>query len=135
VEAVDPKETDRYGIVSLAGDGNRVAKLEGIVEKPHPDEAPSNLGVVGRYVFTPRLLDHLVRTGTGAGGEIQLTDAIGALLREEPVYAYQFEGQRFDCGSKRGMLRATLAFGLKDPELREDVVATLDGLRAGDARN
>jgi UTP--glucose-1-phosphate uridylyltransferase len=124
VESVHPEQTDRYGIVSVRGEGGRAERMKAIVEKPRPADAPSNLGVVGRYVFTPRLFEHLDRTAAGAGGEIQLTDAIAALIEEEPVFAFQFEGRRYDCGSKRGMVHATVAYALKDPELAAELGAS-----------
>jgi len=96
-----------------------------MVEKPRPEEAPSNLAVVGRYVLTPRIFHHLSRIGKGAGGEIQLTDGIAALLAEEQVLAYSYKGKRYDCGSKLGYLEATLAFALKHPELNADFAAML----------
>ena len=86
----------------------RISRLDQIVEKPAPKDAPSDQGVVGRYILTPRIFDKLRTTGRGAGGEIQLTDAIAALLKEEAVYAYSFEGKRYDCGSKLGYLQANV---------------------------
>ena len=115
VEDVPPRATDRYGIVSVDDPEARVSTLSGIVEKPRPEQAPSTLGVVGRYVLTPGIFRHLERTPRGAGGEIQLTDAIADLLDDAPVYAYSFEGKRYDCGSKLGYLKATVAFGLAHP--------------------
>jgi UTP--glucose-1-phosphate uridylyltransferase len=117
VETVPPADTDKYGIVTLEGAAGAVARMTGIVEKPKAADAPSNLGVVGRYLFTARIFPHLERIGAGAGGEIQLTDAVARLLPEEDVFAFRFEGTRYDCGSKAGMLRATLAYALKDPSL------------------
>jgi len=95
-------------------------RVSSIVEKPDPDTAPSNLAVVGRYILTPRIFDLLESTPRGAGGEIQLTDAIAALLKEEQVLAYQFKGQRYDCGSKLGYLKATMEYALKHEELSEE---------------
>ena len=94
--------------------------LRGIIEKPSADAAPSNLGVVGRYILTPRIFTLLENTARGSGGEIQLTDAIATLLHEEKVYALQFQGKRYDCGSKLGYLEATIAYALKHPELAAD---------------
>jgi len=94
--------------------------MRGIVEKPDPKVAPSCLGVVGRYILTPRIFSLLENTNKGSGGEIQLTDAIAKLLAHEQVYAYQFEGKRYDCGTKLGYLEATIAYALKHPELAED---------------
>ena len=113
VETVPKSNTSSYGIVAIdAADRNRVTQ---IVEKPAPDKAPSNLAVVGRYLLAPEIFDKLETTGRGAGGEIQLTDAIADLLDEQPVYAYSFAGDRYDCGSKLGYLKATVAFGLQHP--------------------
>ena len=106
-----------------------------LVEKPKPEVAPSNLGVVGRYILTPRIFELLKTTGRGAGGEIQLTDAIAALLKHESVYGYEFEGVRYDCGSKSGYLRATVEFGLKHTELgntfRDYLVQVGSDLKSG----
>jgi UTP--glucose-1-phosphate uridylyltransferase len=112
VQQVPRSQTDSYGIVAVGASDGRTSRLESIVEKPKPAVAPSTLGVVGRYVLTPRVFDKLQTTQHGAGGEIQLTDAIGALLADEPVYAYQFEGKRYDCGSKLGYLQATVEYAL-----------------------
>ena len=115
VETIDPSQTGSYGIVETeAQDG--LQRVKSIVEKPKPEEAPSNLGVVGRYILTPRIFDLLVNLPRGAGNEIQLTDAIAKLLEEECVLAHAFSGTRYDCGSKIGYLEATVAYGLKHPE-------------------
>jgi UTP--glucose-1-phosphate uridylyltransferase len=118
VEEVAPKETDKYGIVAVDRLSKRLSRVSGIVEKPKPGTAPSTLAVVGRYVLTPRIFGLLEATGQGAGGEIQLTDAIAALLRDEEILAYQFVGRRYDCGDRLGYLKATVEYGLKHPELR-----------------
>ncbi len=118
VEEVPAEETDKYGIVSARSIGERLAQVEGIIEKPNPAEAPGNLGVVGRYVLTPRIFDLLRDLGRGSGGEIQLTDAIARLMAEERVLAYSLLGRRYDCGSKIGYLQATVEYALKHPELR-----------------
>lgn len=120
VEEVPPSETDKYGVVKseLITDG--LSRVSEIVEKPKPSEAPSNLAVVGRYILTSRIFDLLQETPRGAGGEIQLTDAIAALLKEEQVLAYQFKGTRYDCGSKLGYLMASVEYGLKHEELSEE---------------
>lgn len=115
VEEVPHAETFKYGIVDVAADSDRIRH---VVEKPKPSDAPSNLAVVGRYVLPPRIFELLETTTPGAGGEIQLTDAIARLLPEAPVLAHRFEGTRFDCGNKAGMVRATLHFAAADPELR-----------------
>lgn len=116
-EEVEKEDTEKYGIVSVGKVSGRSARLEEIVEKPKPEEAPSNLAVVGRYILTPRIFDLLENTGKGAGGEIQLTDAISDLLDFEHVMAYEFNGRRYDCGSKLGYLQATVEYGLKHEEL------------------
>ncbi len=124
VETVAPSETGSYGIVEVS-EINGHNKITSIVEKPHPDEAPSNLAVVGRYILTPRIFELLSTIGKGAGGEIQLTDAIAMLLKEQDVLAYAFEGQRYDCGSKLGYLHATLAYGVAHPEVGKDFAQML----------
>jgi len=117
VETVPKSETDKYGIVATENREGRVSRVTKIVEKPKPENAPSTLAVVGRYLLSPTIFDKLEKTGRGAGGEIQLTDAIADLLHDEPVYAYEFEGKRYDCGSKLGYLQATVEFGLKHESL------------------
>lgn len=120
VEKIAPSETKKYGVVDVDSSEKTVMTLRGIVEKPSADAAPSNLGVVGRYILTPRIFTLLENTAKGSGGEIQLTDAIATLLHEEKVYALQFQGKRYDCGSKLGYLEATIAYALKHPELAAD---------------
>jgi UTP--glucose-1-phosphate uridylyltransferase len=119
VERIDPSETQSYGIVRSNPIGTNLGKLDEIVEKPRPEKAPSNLAVVGRYILTPAIFDKLDQVTRGAGGEIQLTDAIAMLLKDEPVLSYEFHGTRYDCGSKLGYLVATVEQGLKHPELRD----------------
>ena len=126
VEKIAPQETNKYGIVDIASMDEPLAALRNIVEKPDPSKAPSNLGVVGRYILTPKIFTLLESTNKGSGGEIQLTDAIAKLLAHEQVYAYQFEGKRYDCGSKIGYLEATIAYALKHPELASDFRRTLE---------
>tara|TARA_R110002096_G_scaffold124002_5_gene268132 strand:- start:4665 stop:5534 length:870 start_codon:yes stop_codon:yes gene_type:complete len=117
VETVPREDTSSYGIVAIdEGDRNRIRQ---IVEKPQPADAPSNSAVVGRYLLTGSIFDKLENIGKGAGGEIQLTDGIAALLDESPVYAYSFDGVRYDCGSKLGYLKATVAYGLQHPDTGE----------------
>ncbi len=128
-ERIDPSDTQSYGIVKANPIQDGLGKLEGIVEKPKPENAPSNLAVVGRYILTPAIFDKLDNVTKGAGGEIQLTDAIAMLLREEPVLAYEFFGKRYDCGSKLGYLMATVEQGLKHDELRESFKAYLANLK------
>ncbi|WP_455198410.1 UTP--glucose-1-phosphate uridylyltransferase GalU [Kaarinaea lacus] len=120
VEQVPPEETYKYGVIEADQVGDRISKVSGIVEKPAPEKAPSNMAVVGRYILTPRIFDLLEKTEGGAGGEIQLTDAIATLLKYEHVMAYEFEGVRYDCGSKLGYLTATVEYALKHPEFKED---------------
>jgi len=120
VQPVAPEETSAYGIVAGEPMSDRLLRMNHIVEKPKPEQAPSNLGVVGRYVLTPRIFHHLRRIERGAGGELQLTDAIQALLREQQVLAYRFDGTRYDCGSKVGYLKATVEYAFKHPEVAEE---------------
>lgn len=120
VEEIPHADTDKYGIVKAEPFGDRISRVKAIVEKPAPAEAPSNLAVVGRYILTSRIFDLLETTDRGAGGEIQLTDAIARLLEEEQVIAYQFQGTRYDCGSKLGYLMATVEYALKHKELKDD---------------
>lgn len=117
VMEVPPAETGSYGIVKSAGIAEGVERIEAIVEKPAPAAAPSNLAVVGRYVLTPHIFHHLEEVTPGSGGEIQLTDAIASLLKDEQVLAYRYHGTRFDCGSKLGYLQATVDFGRRHPEV------------------
>lgn len=130
VEKISPSETNKYGIVDVNASQEILAPIRNIIEKPRPEQAPSNLGVVGRYILTPRILTLLENTNKGSGGEIQLTDAIAKLLSEEAVYAYQFAGKRYDCGSKLGYLEATVAYALKHPELAVDFKRSLETLVA-----
>jgi UTP--glucose-1-phosphate uridylyltransferase len=120
VQTVQPEETDKYGILGVEPIDERLSLVKRMVEKPKPEDAPSNLAAVGRYVLTPAIYAKLEKIGRGAGGEIQLTDGIAALLSDEAVYAYAFEGKRYDCGSKLGYLEATVEFGLKHPNLGDD---------------
>jgi UTP--glucose-1-phosphate uridylyltransferase len=120
VQVVPRQETEKYGIVEVEADHSATSRVRSIVEKPKPAAAPSNLAVVGRYVLAPAIFEHLERIGHGAGGEIQLTDGIAALMREEAVYAYRFSGKRYDCGNKLGYLQATVEFALAHPALGKD---------------
>ncbi|MCX7058689.1 MAG: UTP--glucose-1-phosphate uridylyltransferase GalU [Proteobacteria bacterium] len=130
VQTVERKDTDKYGIVAAEAITDRLSRITAMVEKPKPEDAPSTLAVVGRYLLSPRVFDKLATVGRGAGGEIQLTDGIAALLLEETVYAYAFEGKRFDCGSKLGYLEATVEYGLKHPQLGEPFIQILTKLLA-----
>ena len=118
VQTVPQSQTDKYGIVKISTKNGDLHRVEQIVEKPKPDKAPSNMAVVGRYLLTPRVFTHLERIGEGAGGEIQLTDGIARLMNDEAVYAYKFEGKRFDCGSKIGYLQANVEYALAHEELK-----------------
>lgn len=128
VERVHPSETGSYGIVKTGESSGTSSPIELIVEKPKPEDAPSNLAVVGRYILTPAIFKKLETTGRGAGGEIQLTDGIAALMADEQVLAYEFEGKRYDCGSKLGFLIATVEYGLLHPELKEGFLDYLKDL-------
>ncbi len=145
VQTVAPSETHKYGIVAATEDPaesafageptGRVSLVQRIVEKPKAGTAPSNLAVVGRYILSGKIFEKLAKIGRGAGGEIQLTDGIAALLGEDAVRAYAFEGKRYDCGSKLGYLEATVEFGLKHPGLGEDFANYLAALVASRLRN
>jgi UTP--glucose-1-phosphate uridylyltransferase len=113
-------QTQSYGIVTIDKMQGDLARIHSIVEKPKPADAPSNLAVIGRYVLTPRVFDLLGEVAPGAGGEIQLTDAISALLVHERVFALRLPGRRFDCGSKLGYLQASVEFGVRHPEVGEE---------------
>jgi UTP--glucose-1-phosphate uridylyltransferase len=132
VQKVPREDTDKYGIVTLdQAVAPRIGKISNIVEKPKPDKAESTLAVVGRYLLSPSLFDDLARIGKGAGGEIQLTDGIARLMQRESVYAFEFEGKRYDCGNKLGYLQATVEFGLKHPSLGPGFAAYLKELTRG----
>lgn len=128
VQDVPREETSQYGIVDARELEDGIYKMSSIVEKPRPEAAPSTLGVVGRYILTPRIFKHLEKVQAGAGGEIQLTDGIASLLRQEQVLAYKYSGIRYDCGSKIGYLKATIQFALKHPEVNGDFRAYLSSL-------
>ncbi len=120
VQTVPRADTSQYGIVASESIAPRTHRVTGIVEKPRPEDAPSELGVVGRYILSPSIFRHLEQVAPGKGGEIQLTDGIAAMMREEPVLAWEFEGTRYDCGSKLGYLKATLALGVKHADVGPD---------------
>lgn len=128
VQPISPHETERYGVVSLS-DHDMEKPLYSIVEKPSAKDAPSNLGVVGRYILTPAIFSYLAKVQRGVGGEIQLTDAIADLMKTEKVYAYQLEQPRHDCGSKLGYLEAMVHYGLQHPELATDFANFLRKLK------
>jgi len=117
VQQVPLEQTRRYGIVAAQAIGPGLMKVEKIVEKPAPDVAPSRMGVAGRYILTPAIFAHIRRQTTGVGGELQLTDGISSLLGEESVFALQYQGKRYDCGSKEGFLEATVELALQHPEV------------------
>jgi UTP--glucose-1-phosphate uridylyltransferase len=119
VQEVPLEHVRRYGIVAGTPAGERLIRVEKIVEKPQPADAPSRMGVAGRYVLTPRIFDEIRNQPKGAGGEIQLTDAIARLMQHEPVMAWQYEGKRYDCGSKEGFLEATVELALQHPDVGE----------------
>jgi len=128
VEKIQPAQSKSYGVVAGISAGERLTKLSDIVEKPEPQNAPSDQGVVGRYIFNPSIFQHISKLKPGAGGEYQLTDAIQSLLKLEAVYAYAYEGVRYDCGSKIGFLKASVEFALRHPETGADFRAYLKNL-------
>jgi UTP--glucose-1-phosphate uridylyltransferase len=128
VENVPADQTKSYGIVATTPLNKNIEQVSAIVEKPDPKDAPSTLAVVGRYILTPRIFHHLDNVKAGAGGEIQLTDGISALLTEEQILAYRFDGVRYDCGSKFGYLEATIRLGLKHPEVSKDLRALIESI-------
>ena len=119
VQTVDPQNVSKYGIVNGINIEDRVYKVKGLVEKPKLEEAPSNVAILGRYILTPRIFEILENTKPGKGGEIQLTDALLTLLDEEAIYAYDFEGKRYDVGDKQGFLEATVEYALRREDLQE----------------
>lgn len=132
VERVSREEISSYGVIKAESVGERVYRVLGMVEKPHPDDAPSDLGIVGRYVLTPAIFGLIERTAPGKGGEIQLTDAMALLLEQEPIYAYELDGKRYDAGSKLGFLKATVELALQRSGLGEDFRRYLQSLRLND---
>ena len=128
VQDVPREDTASYGIVSSEAMSTGLSRVSSMVEKPKPEEAPSTLGVVGRYILSGRIFHFLENQRAGAGREIQLTDAIARLLREESVFGYEYEGTRYDCGSKLGYLQATVNYALKHPEVAEGFRHYLQGL-------
>ena len=132
-QQVPMEDVSSYGVVEGVELKSDLMEVSGIVEKPSADEAPSNVAVVGRYILTPKIFDLLEKTPRGAGNEIQLTDAIAALLKEQRVLAYNFKGRRFDCGSKLGYLQAQVEFALEHAEVGEDFREFLDSLQARNA--
>ncbi len=118
---VSAEETSKYGILDTEPAYNGTVRIKSMVEKPKPEDAPSNLAVIGRYIFTPRIFDFLGEMKMGAGNEIQLTDSIVSLLSEQPVFGYNFKGTRFDCGDKAGWQMANIAFALEHPDIKDDM--------------
>lgn len=131
VQEVPAEQTRRYGIVAAEVISPGLMKVQKIVEKPAPDVAPSRMGVAGRYILTPKIFRHIREQASGVGGEIQLTDGISSLLGEESVYALQYQGKRYDCGSKEGFLEATVELALQHPEVGEHFRKYLRGLKLG----
>jgi UTP--glucose-1-phosphate uridylyltransferase len=125
VTEVPREHTDRYGILKVGRDDGRLVEVTGLVEKPAPADAPSNLSIIGRYVLMPEVIGHLARMERGAGNEVQLTDGMARLIGEQPFHGLRYEGRRFDCGDKIGFLEAQIAFALKRPELAGAVRAFL----------
>ena len=117
-----PREhTSKYGVLDVESDDGTLANVKGMVEKPKPEEAPSTLSVIGRYILQPEIFDQLSKFETGAGGEIQLTDAIAKFIGNQPLNGFRYKGQRYDCGSRSGFIEANIAFSLHDPEIGDEV--------------
>lgn len=130
VQNVPLEQTSQYGIVRPQSMGVRIHRIADIVEKPQPEHAPSTLGVVGRYIFTPEIFDYLEHVKPGSGGEIQLTDAVAAMLDKYPVLAYEFKGRRYDCGSKLGYMEAAVMYALKHPAIGESFTSFVAQIQA-----
>ncbi len=126
LEEVDAEETSRYGIVDAEEVEPGIFRVRGLVEKPDPADAPSNLAIMGRYVLSPSIFKHLKSIKSGSGGEYQLTDAIASMLEEEPVYALLYKGRRLDCGVREGWIRATVTMALRDPDLRQVIIDSVE---------
>ncbi len=129
VVEVPHDQTNRYGILKIGSDDGRLVEVTGLVEKPKPEVAPSNLSIIGRYILMPEVIAHLSRMERGAGNEVQLTDAMAKLIGHSPFHGLRFEGERFDCGDKVGFLEAQIAFSLARPDLADDVRAFLKKYR------
>jgi len=128
VQEVRPEDTHRYGIIDPVSQNGRLYDVKKFVEKPAPGTAPSNLAIMGRYVLTPDIFDYLANQGEGAGGEIQLTDVIERLNADSQVYAYDFEGNRYDVGEKLGFVKTTIEYALKDAEMKDELKAFIKSL-------
>lgn len=129
VQTVDAKDVDKYGIIKGIHIEGRVHKVRGLIEKPAIEEAPSNIAILGRYIITPQIFKILEETKPGRGGEIQLTDALSKLIDEEAIYAYEFEGTRYDVGDKLGFLKATVEYALRREDLRDEFIEYLNSLK------
>ncbi|MBU0481311.1 MAG: UTP--glucose-1-phosphate uridylyltransferase GalU [Proteobacteria bacterium] len=134
VVEVPREETSRYGIIEIKENINGVARVNGLVEKPDPKDAPSNLAIIGRYILTPKIFTLLDRKIIGTGNEIQLTDAMSMLLKEQPIFGYRFKGERFDCGDKAGFQLANLAFALDWPDLHKKLMPYLQKIVGEECR-
>lgn len=128
VEDVPKEHTDRYGILDVVEDDGRMARAKGLVEKPDPDDAPSTLSIIGRYILQPEVFAELDRQEKGAGGEIQLTDAMARTIGEVPFHGFRFDGKRYDCGNKLGFIEANIAFALDRPEMQDEMAEILSRL-------
>ncbi|MDR0423709.1 MAG: UTP--glucose-1-phosphate uridylyltransferase GalU, partial [Rickettsiales bacterium] len=131
VQEIEKENVSKYGIVSPEKDFGDYCKINGMVEKPKVEEAPSNLSASGKYIFGPEIFDYLEKTKEGIGGEIQLTDAIKEMLKEHPTYAYRVKSERFDCGNILGYLKANIAFSLKNDKIKKDVELLIKGFYDG----
>ncbi len=125
IEEVEPSQTSKYGVLDAEDLNDNICKIRGLVEKPKPEEAPSNLAIIGRYILTPEIFKILDQKKYGAGGEIQITDAMELLLNQQSIYGYLFEGDRFDCGDKAGFQMANIAYAMEQDELREKLLPYL----------
>ena len=128
VQTVAKEAVSKYGIIAGTQVEDRVYKVDDMVEKPKVEEAPSRVAVLGRYIITPEIFDYLETQGAGCGGEIQLTDALKRLAKDQEMYAYDFKGHRYDVGSKMGFLQANIEFALRNEEVREDMIEYLEKL-------
>lgn len=129
IQTVDAKDVDKYGIIKGIPIEGRVHKVRGLIEKPAVEEAPSNIAILGRYIITPQIFKILEETKPGRGGEIQLTDALSKLINKEAIYAYEFEGTRYDVGDKLGFLKATVEYALRREDLRDEFMEYLNSLK------
>jgi len=131
-----PKEdTNKYGILDIGADDGKLVSIKGLVEKPEPENAPSTLSVIGRYILQPEIFEKLGGFEKGVGGEIQLTDAMAKLIGSQPFHGFRFDGTRFDCGSNVGFIEANIAFGLRDPKIGEQVKDILQKIKSGESRD